>query len=151
MGIYFILYIIEYFRKKIDKQQIIEITKNYAILAVITLVVYASNLIIYNIDDTYKQYTKFNEARSTLHDINYADYEKNKEIFDEIQWSENDHYMFYTFNFGDENIYSKENIQKIADNQVKEEKGTKRNKKPILIWNSWQYIHNNSFSKHIYI
>ena len=53
--------------------------------------------------------------RATLHDVSYTPYEENKEIFDEIGWSKNDHYLFYSFNFGDENVYSKENLQKIIE------------------------------------
>ena len=114
-GIYFILYTTEYFKKNIEKQQFTKIIKYYVILAIIVIVTYITNLIIYNIDNVYKEYTEFNNARSTLHDVFYVDYKQNKEIFDEIGWSENDFYMFNTFNFGDENIYSKENIKKVAD------------------------------------
>jgi hypothetical protein len=46
--------------------------------------------------------------------LSYTDYEENKEIFNEIGWSKNDHYLFYTFNYGDENTYSKENLEKIV-------------------------------------
>lgn len=47
--------------------------------------------------------------------MSYTDYEENKEIFNEIGWSKNDHYLFYTFNYGDENTYSKENLEKIVE------------------------------------
>ena len=63
----------------------------------------------------------YNDARATLHDITYVDYDNNKEIFDEIGWSKNDHYMFYTFGFGDENIFSKEKIQKVLDYKIKKD------------------------------
>ncbi len=115
MGIYFIIYLTEYFKKNIDKIQITRITKYYAILAIITLVTYITNLVIYNMDPVYKEYVEFNNARTILHDITYVDYEENKKIFDEIGWSQNDYYMFYTYGFGDENIYSKENIKKIVE------------------------------------
>ena len=58
---------------------------------------------------------EYNDIRATLQDISFTPYTSNKEIFDEIGWSENDYYLFYTFNFGDENVYSKENLQKIID------------------------------------
>ena len=47
--------------------------------------------------------------------ISYTSYNNNKEIFDKIGWSKNDHYLFYTFNTGDENVYNKQNLQKIID------------------------------------
>lgn len=115
IGIYFILYMIEYFKKNIEKQQFVKIILYYIILLIITVITYITNLAIYNIDNVYREYVEFNNARSALHDVIYIDYEENKEIFDEIGWSKNDFYMFNTFNFGDENIYSKENIKKILN------------------------------------
>lgn len=120
MGIYFILYLIDYFKKSIEKVQIVRLVKYYLVFAIVIVIVYVSNLILYS-NNVYKEYNKFNDARSTLHDIIYVDYEKNKEIFDQIGWSKNDHYMFYTFNFGDENIYSKENIEKILDYKIQKD------------------------------
>ena len=113
MGIYFILYMIEYFKKNIEKQHFIKMIFYYIILFIITVIIYITNLVIYHMDPVYREYTEFNTARSALHDIIHIDYEKNKEIFDEIGWSSNDFFMFNTFNFGDENIYTKENIKKL--------------------------------------
>lgn len=70
---------------------------------------------IYQTDNLYEEYMEYNDMRATLHDVSYTPYEENKEIFDEIGWSKNDHYLFYSFNFGDENVYSKENLQKIIE------------------------------------
>lgn len=120
MIIYFGIYIIEYKFKKIEKSQIVKMIKYYFVYIIITIVVAISNIIIYN-DNTYKEYMEYNDIRSTLHDLTYVDYEENKEIFDEIGWSKNDHYMFYTFNFGDENIYSKENLEKILDYKIQKD------------------------------
>ena len=66
-------------------------------------------------NEVYKKYNEYNRFRTILHDNAYVSYEENKEIFDEIGWSENDHYLFYTFNFGDENVFSKENLEKIVE------------------------------------
>jgi len=118
---YFIISLIQYAKKKVEKEQIIKLVKNYLILIVITIVVYISNLIMYNIDNVYKEYIKYNNIRGTLHDIVYVDYNENKEIFDEVGWSKNDHYLFYTFNFGDENIYSKENLEKILNYKIQKD------------------------------
>ena len=64
---------------------------------------------------------EYNDLRATLHDIIYVSYEENKEIFDKIGWSKNDHYLFYTFGHGDENIYSKENLEKILNYKIKKD------------------------------
>ena len=77
--------------------------------------VYGSNYLIYNTNDLYKEYTQYNEIRTMLHDLSFILYDTNKEIFEEIGWSRNDYALFYRFNFGDENVYSKENLQKIIN------------------------------------
>ena len=121
-GLYFVINLVEYkFQKQIQKDTIIKMLKYYLIYILITVVVYVSNIIIYNSDEVYKNYMEYNDIRATLHDIIYVDYEENKEIFDEVGWSKNDHYLFYTFNFGDEDIYSKENLQKILDYKIQKD------------------------------
>ena len=115
-ALYFAYNLILFIRKKVEKEKITEIIKNYLILGLVTVVVYVSNYMFYN-NEIYKNYNGFNELRTILHDNTYVSYEENKELFDEIGWSENDHYLFYTFNFGDENVFNKENLQKIVDYQ----------------------------------
>ena len=121
-GLYFVINLVKYkFQKQIQKDTIIKMVKYYLIYILITVIVYVSNIIIYNSDEIYKNYMEYNDTRATLHDIIYVDYEENQEIFDEIGWSKNDHYLFYTFNFGDENIYSKENLEKILDYKIQKD------------------------------
>ena len=121
-GLYFVINIVKYkILKQIQKDIVIKMLKYYLIYVIITVIVYVSNTVIYNSDEVYKNYMEYNDIRATLHDITYVDYEENKEIFDEIGWSKNDHYLFYTFNFGDENIYSKENLQKILDYKIQKD------------------------------
>ena len=116
---FFLLYaiynLIIWKKQKITNQELLRLVKQYLIIGIITIIVYISNIIIYQSDDLYKEYMEYNDIRAVLHDMSYTNYEENKEIFDEIGWSKNDHYLFYTFNFGDENVYSKENLQKILD------------------------------------
>ena len=116
---FFLLYaiynLIIWKKQKITNQELLKLVKQYLIIGIITIIVYISNIIIYQSDDLYKEYMEYNDIRAVLHDMSYTSYEENKEIFDEIGWSKNDHYLFYTFNFGDENVYSKENLQKILD------------------------------------
>lgn len=120
-GIYLIYNIVKFLRKDINKDKLIKIIKYYSIYILILITTYISSSIIYNLDNIYKEYMVYNDARTTLHDITYVDYEENKEIFDEIGWSKNDHYIFYTFGFGDEYIFSKEKIQKVLDYKIKKD------------------------------
>ena len=116
---FFLLYaiynLIIWEKKKVTNQELLKLVKQYLIIGIITIIVYVSNIIIYQSNDLYREYMEYNDIRAVLHDMSYTSYEENKEIFDEIGWSKNDHYLFYTFNFGDENVYSKENLQKILD------------------------------------
>lgn len=110
MGIYLLYYLVKY---KLQGQTV-NLIKQYAIYIIITIIVYVSNMVIYSVEP-YKQYMKYNDLRTQLHDLSYTSYNNNKEIFDKIGWSQNDHYLFYTFNTGDENVYNKQNLQEIID------------------------------------
>ena len=110
MGIYLLYYLIKY---KFQKQTI-NLIKQYAIYIIITIIIYATNMIAYS-KEPYKQYTEYNYLRTQLQDLSYTNYNDNKEIFDKIGWSPNDYYLFYTFNTGDENVYNKQNLQEIID------------------------------------
>lgn len=121
MMIYFGIFMIEYRDKTKEKAQIVKMIQYYLTYFAITMVVMLSNQLIYRTNDTYREFMEYNEIRATLHDIIYVDYGENKEIFDEIGWSQNDHYMFYTFNFGDEEIFSKENLEKILNYKIQKD------------------------------
>lgn len=113
MAAYILVYILKYIKNRVDKDKLIIIIKYYLIMFLTLVIIYTSSLIMYRTNHVYKEYTEYNNVRTILHDIVYVDYNENKEIFDEIGWSKNDHHMFYSFNFGDENIYSKEKLEKI--------------------------------------
>lgn len=139
---FFAIYLIYKFGKYIinkteeNKKNIQELLKEYVVLVIIAIIVYGSNMLIYNTNETYKNYIEYNNLRAELQDLSYTNYEENKKIFDEIGWSKNDHYLFYTFNYGDENVYSKENLQKIID--YKKENGEKYNLNKEIndVWDS---------------
>lgn len=114
-------FLIIFIIKIIKKDQIASTIKYFLIYAIITIVIFLSNAIIYNFDSVYKEYTEYNKLRTLLHDRMNLDYEQDKEIFDEIGWSKNDFFMFATFGFGDENIYSKEKLQKIVDYKIEKD------------------------------
>ena len=134
-------------KNKVEKQKILKICKQYLILLIITILVYGSNYLIYNTNDLYKEYTQYNEIRTMLHDLSFILYDTNKEIFEEIGWSRNDYALFYRFNFGDENVYSKENLQKIINykNDKKEYLRLNLNIKKIINIFKGQTIYINSF------
>ena len=134
-------------KNKVEKQKILNICKQYLILGIITILVYGSNYLIYNTNDLYKEYTQYNEIRTMLHDLSFILYDTNKEIFEEIGWSRNDYALFYRFNFGDENVYSKENLQKIINykNDKKEYLRLNLNIKKIINIFKGQTIYINSF------
>lgn len=113
--IVYLVYIILKNKRTLKISDIKELVKQYIILFILTILIYSSNIIFYNTNSLYKNYIEYNELRTKLQDLSYTDYEENKEIFNEIGWSKNDHYLFYTFNYGDENIYSKENLEKIVE------------------------------------
>lgn len=139
---FFAIYLIYKFGKYIinkteeNKKNIQELLKEYVVLVIIAIIVYGSNMLIYNTNETYKNYIEYNNLRAELQDLSYTNYEENRKIFDEIGWSKNDHYLFYTFNYGDENVYSKENLQKIID--YKKENGEKYNLNKDIndVWDS---------------
>ncbi len=110
MGVYLLYFLVKYKFKK----QTIDLIKQYAIFILVTIIIYISNIIAYS-SDVYKEYMEYNDIRAQLHDLSYTQYSTNKEIFDKIGWSKNDHYLFYTFNTGDENVYNKQNLQEIIN------------------------------------
>ncbi len=121
MAIYLVIYCLEYREKTKEKSQIVKMLQYDLVYLVITIVVMLSNQLIYQTDNTYREFMEYHDIRATLHDIIYVDYEENKEIFEEIGWSQNDHFMFYTFNFGDEEIFSKENLEKILNYKIQKD------------------------------
>lgn len=119
-AVYLLIYLVKYKKKIIDKPKIIKLIKYYLITLLITLIVYISNLFIYNTNPIYKRYNEWNNVRTTIQDIIHIDYGKDKDIYDQVGWTKNDVYLFNTFGFGDENIFSKDNLQKIVDAKARE-------------------------------
>ena len=124
---FIVLYGIYYFIKYKKGNVFIKLIKIYAILGVITGIIYISNTLIYEFDSVYKEFIEYNKFRSTLQDLSYIEYDENKELFDEIGWTKNDHYLFFTFNTGDENVYNKESLGKIIDYKIKQNEYYKLN------------------------
>lgn len=79
--------------------------KNVLIILGIISIIYISNSLFYNMNPLYREYTKFNEARSYLHDTANIVAQK-EDIFLKQGWSKNDIDIFYTYSFADENVYN---------------------------------------------
>lgn len=114
-GIYWIHYLVNTIVKKQRKEEFKAYTKLCIVMAIITVFGYMSNYIIYQTNDTYREYQEYNKLRTELQDFVRLDYDENKEIFEEIGWSKKTYSLFRGFNFGDENVYSKEHLQKLVD------------------------------------
>ena len=121
MAVYYLYYLIKFLQKKSSKENIIKLTKYYICYILITLAIILSHNVYYNSNPVYKNHTEYNKMRTYLHDLSSVSYYNNKEIFDEIGWSKNDYSIFYTYDFGDENKYCKENIQKIYDYAIEKD------------------------------
>lgn len=108
----FLFYYIIYFSVKTKKYKNLKIMIP---LIISILIIYISNLFIYNFNPLYNNYSKFNNVRTYLFDYNVMNYEQNKVIFDEAGWTENDYKVFYTYSFSDENFYTYNNLYNIKN------------------------------------
>ena len=78
-ALYFVYNLVLFIRKKVEKEKIIRIVKNYLLFVILTVAIYVSNYIFYN-NEIYKNYDEFNELRTILHDNIYVSYEENKTL-----------------------------------------------------------------------
>ena len=106
---FYIIYVIYYTIK----------TKNYKslktpmIVFTIFIMLYLSNYFIYNSNSIYKKYTEFNKIRTYFFDSNIVDYNENKNIFEQNNWSYVDWQIFYSYSLADEEFYTTENLLNI--------------------------------------
>lgn len=109
-----------YFILKFIKDKDFKLIKIGCVIILIVLLVNISFNIIYNINPTYKEFLKFHDARTYLHDYNKVGYYEYQELFDSIGWSGNDRDTFYGYLYGDEETYSIENLEKIKEGVLQE-------------------------------
>lgn len=112
LGIY---YIYDMIKNKKIKKDIIDIL----IIISVLVSVYISNAIVYYINPTYREHTKFNKVRSQILDSEKIDYKGNKEKLLEKGWSVNDVEAFYAYLFADEKVYNTESIESLV--KIKQE------------------------------
>ena len=112
-------FLLIYFICKLIKDKKIKILKVSLILILAILLVNISFNIFYNINPIYKEFLKFHDARTYLHDYNILEYYENKEIFDKVGWSKNDRDLFYAYIYGDEETYNTKVLEEIKENVSK--------------------------------
>lgn len=106
-------FIVIYFICKLVKEKNVKVIKIAVLLIVSILLVYISFNVFYNINPIYKEFLKFHDSRTYLHDYNWMNYYSNKEIFDNMGWSENDRDVFYAYCFGDEVAFNADTLKKL--------------------------------------
>lgn len=114
IGIYFIC--------KIIKEKNVKVIKIALLLIVSILLVNVSFNVIYNINPTYKEFLKFHDARTYLHDYNWMNYSSNKEVFDNAGWSQNDRDIFYAYCFGDEQVFNYNTLKNLKETALNNQK-----------------------------
>ncbi|MDR1564491.1 MAG: hypothetical protein LBS74_06005 [Oscillospiraceae bacterium] len=62
----------------------------------------------------YKDYIRYNNARTALLDSKELNYSKYRDVFEEIGWTENDHEQFYYWAFQDSEKYSVEKLERLV-------------------------------------
>lgn len=117
-AIYGLYYFIMWIKKTYNSEKLFKLIKIYINIALITVIIYITNSFFYQNNENYEEFLEYNNLRTILHDKNTYNYERDKEICEQIGWSENDYFLFRTFNIGDEIVFSKENLQKIVDYKV---------------------------------
>lgn len=108
-----LFFIFNYLKNKEKKH-----LKIMIILILLVLLINVSFNVFYNINPTYREFLKFHDVRTYLHDYNWLYYENNKEVFNNINWSENDRNIFYAYCYGDENVYNTETLEKLKESAI---------------------------------
>lgn len=111
-------FLVLYFTCKIIKEKKIKVIKIALLLIICIVAVNVSFNIIYNTNPTYREFLKFHDARTYLHDYNWMNYKGNEKAFNSVNWSKNDRDIFYAYCFGDETVYDTENLEKIKENSL---------------------------------
>ena len=107
-----------YFICKYIKDRNIKIIKTSLLLILSLVIVNISFKIIYNVNPIYREFLKFHDARTYLHDYNWMKYEGNEEIFNTVNWSKNDRDIFYAYCFGDEETYNTEKLEQLQKRAI---------------------------------
>lgn len=68
---------------------------------------------VYHLNPEWKEFREYNNNREEFTDYGIPSYENNREIYDEIGWSENDYLMIKQWNYADENVYTGDRFYKL--------------------------------------
>lgn len=119
----YIIFIIAYiFIKFMNKEKIRNILITNIIVFIIIFGAQVLNTNYYNSNPIYKNYFEYSKIRIIHNDFCKIDYHKNKDVFDKVGFSQNDKKLLDYVTIADEEVYSKENLQKLLDT-YKEKKG----------------------------
>lgn len=91
-------------------------TINLFILFILLIALNIVGTLFYKQNNILKNFQQWQEASIKIRDYTPIDYYKYKNIFEEINWNENDLKLFYTWNFADNDKFSVENMNKIVNN-----------------------------------
>jgi len=139
---YFIMYLFKFIKNSNDKQEFLKLLKCYLIIGAITIIIYLSNFFIYNSNPVYKKYNEWNKARTMIQDMMKISYTEDNEIYEKVGWTKNDLFLFNTFGFGDENIFSKDSIIIINDLKGNKDGNSWVNKNfPIIIYKTFTSLY----------
>lgn len=114
--LYIIYMFIDYKKEKININQLKKFLLIFLLLIFIMITIHYLTFAFYMQSEINKEYMKFNKIRTIFHDLSKIKYNENREVFEKNNWSLNDYCLFYTFNFGDENIFNIESLTQILKN-----------------------------------
>lgn len=98
-----------------DISSIITAVCSLVLIVGVVFGVYFYNKFYYLNDPQWKEYIDFNSARSRIRDYPIPSYEENQELYDQIGVSYNDYLNLKTYNINDQDFYTIERLNLIAD------------------------------------
>jgi len=75
------------------------------------------NNYMYNRNDEMKVFNEYDDVRRPLFNYGAPSYNKNKEVYESINWEPNDFIMFASFDYAEPEIYSKENMKVLVEHK----------------------------------
>lgn len=95
-----------------DLKQVI----NVCSLSLFCFILVICGNLIYNTDDTLKEFKKWQDASIKLRDYKQVEYDKYEQLLAKIEWNRNDLALFYSWNFADKEKFSVDKIKTIVNN-----------------------------------
>ena len=144
-------FMVIYFICKLIKEKDIKVIKFALLLFIFIITVNISFNLIYNINPTYREFLKFHDARTYLHDYNWMNYSSNKEIFHNLGWSENDRDIFYAYCFGDEKVFNSNTLKSLEETALENRTDINLFQKILNTLNTYSNVINNGIYEYIFL